>query len=179
LEIPELPEDIRNILTKNDSPERLNRHLRIVAFTASNLLAETENIWNHLKLDIELVKFGAVTHDIGKAICQAEIYKPGKKHESLGKQLLIENGFSVESSRFAYTHGNWKGQNILLEDLFVTLADKIWKGKRVFELEERISQMISNQTKMNYWEVYQELDSMLDKIVLESQAKLNWQNEVK
>ena len=124
MEIPELPEEIKKILQKHNAPERLHRHLRIVSFTAANLLAEITKAWSLLEVDIALVKFGALTHDIGKVLQQNEIYEGGKKHELLGEKLLIEYGFSKDASRFAYTHGNWKAEHTTLEDLLITLADK-------------------------------------------------------
>lgn len=179
MEIPELPIEIKNILKKHDSPERLNRHLRLVSFTASNLLSEIDNEWNQLKVNKDFVMFGAATHDIGKVISQNEIYGSGNQHESIGKNLLLENGFSEELSRFALTHGNWKSKDVILEDLLVTLADKIWKGKRINELEELICQEISKRIELDFWEIYQKLNLILDKISLSAQSRLDWQNEIK
>ena len=178
MNIPELPKNIEQILIKYNSPERLNRHLRIVFFIASQLLFQLEKEWKELEIDNKLVQFGAVTHDIGKVLSQAEIYHSGNKHEFNGRDLLISYGYDEVSSRFTITHGNWQKENIELEDLIVALADKIWKGKRVSELEEMICSKISNQLKIDYWEIYLNLNSILDKLCLSAQSRLNWQNEV-
>lgn len=176
MEIAELSTEIKKILENYNSPERLSRHLRIVSHTTSRLLAELSKEWSQLKFDKGLVQFGAMTHDIGKVILQEEIYAPGKEHEQAGKDLLIQHGYSEEQSRFAYTHGNWKNETVRFEDLLVALADKIWKGKRVAELEEKVCALISNQLELDYWEVYQTLEPILDEIGLAAQERLNWQN---
>ena len=177
LNISELPKEIENILVKYNAPEKLKRHLRLVSFTADNLIFYIQREWINLYLNEELIKFGAATHDIGKVIEVKELYQSGKKHEAIGQNLLIENGFSQAYSRFAYTHGNWKNENLKLEDLIVSLADKIWKGKRVFELEEMIAKRISNELNVDYWNVYQVLDTILQEIEISAQKRLNWQNK--
>ena len=178
MKIPELPVEINNILDKYRAPERLVRHLRIVLSVASFLLKEFKTEWNLLSLNEELILFGAATHDIGKVIEEQELYHPGKKHELAGMKLLIENGFRIECSRFANSHANWNQEENEIEDLIITLADKIWKGKRIFELEEELTKRISNQLSENYWEIHQKLDEIIEKVVVNAQERINWQNKV-
>mgnify|MGYP002637651384 FL=1 len=112
-----------------------------------------------------------------KTEIRTELYESGKKHEIVGKQILIKNGFSEEESRFAFTHGNWQEENLTLEDLLVSLADKIWKGKRVQELEEKVGLLISENIKLDYWIIYEKLDKIIEQISGGSDKRLLWQNE--
>ncbi len=174
----DLPENIITILESLDAPKRLSNHLQIVHTTAFELLNKLKENWSLLDVDDELVLFGAATHDIGKTLIKEEIYASGKEHEILGKNLLIRLGYSEELARFAYTHGNWKEDDLKLEDLLVSLADKIWKGKRVNELEERVVKMIAENISVDYWETYTQLDEILSELSLNADERINWQNRL-
>jgi hypothetical protein len=51
---------------------------------------------------------------------------------------LLAQGISPQLARFAGTHAAWTGPDIRIEDLLVSVADKIWKNKRVPELEDLV-----------------------------------------
>jgi hypothetical protein len=80
--------------------------------------------------DRAAVLFGAATHDIGKIVHVAELSGPGSRHEAEGQQLLLAAGVEPRLARFAATHASWH-PGIETEDLLVSLADKVWKAKRV------------------------------------------------
>lgn len=177
MEIIDLPNKITELLQKLNSPEQLNRHLQIVYSTAKELLSRLNQEWPLLELNEALILFGAATHDIGKVEIKNELYESGKEHEMTGKRILEKLGFTETESRFALTHGNWKGNNLFLEDLLVSLADKIWKGKRIIELEEKIGYLIATKLKTNYWQIFGKLDRILEEISLEADKRLLWQNQ--
>jgi hypothetical protein len=120
--------------------------------------------------------FGAATHDIGKALCPAELVGPGREHETKGVELLRELGIPDRLSRFAYTHANWKDNPaIQIEDLMVALADQCWKGKRTGELEEEAARVIAGQTRREPWQVFALLDSLLQELAADADHRLSWQ----
>lgn len=177
LEIIDLPNRIIELLERLDSPERLKRHLQIVYSTASELVKQIKQEWPTITFNAELILFGAGIHDIGKSEIRSELYGKGKKHEVIGKQILENMGFTNEESRFSFTHGNWHEESIMIEDLIVSLSDKIWKGKRVEELEEKVVKAISENLKIDYWEVYIKLDEILVKLSNKADELILWQNQ--
>lgn len=171
-----LPEKINQLLIELHTPQRLMRHLTIVHHTAHLLLTQIEFHWNSISIDKETVLFGAATHDIGKTKITEELFQKGKKHEETGRDLLIEKGFSPKYARFAFTHGNWSDATIELEDLIVALADKIWKGKRIDELEELTISKIAQKGNIDYWTVFTQIDLILEEISKGADKRLLWQN---
>ncbi|NUT27864.1 MAG: DUF4253 domain-containing protein [Streptomyces sp.] len=133
-----LPASVAELLLSLDAPPRLAAHLRAVHDVAVQLVDWVEQRYPDLDLDREAVLFGAATHDVGKAVHVAELSGPGSSHEKAGRELLLAHGFGPELARFAGTHGAWTGPAVTLEDLLVSTADKIWKNKRVPELEDLV-----------------------------------------
>lgn len=175
MKILELPKNISELLERLDAPERLIRHLRLVYSTANDLLSSLKQEFPLIKMNEALVLFGSVTHDIGKTEITDELYKSGTKHEIVGMNILLNHGFSTEESRFANTHGNWSAKDLTIEDLLVSLSDKVWKGKRIPELEELICKQIADNSTYNYWSIYTKLDLILEKITLEADNRIAWQ----
>ncbi len=172
-----LPNHIHKLYEKFDAPERLIRHHQIVYSVTGKLLDSFRKEWPDLMLPDDLILFGAGTHDIGKVRVKSELYKLGKEHEKAGQNLLIELGYSTEESRFTFTHGNWDGDQINIEDLLVSAADKIWKGKRIDELEEKLISKLSAHLRIDYWAVFSTVDKILSKIALDADQRLLWQNQ--
>lgn len=164
-----LPIEVTDLLEKYQAPVLLKRHLTLVYNTSIEICAQFAKEWANLVFDKQEILFGAATHDIGKVIEINELSQKGNKHEQIGCELLLENGFPENLARFAKTHGNWEDENLEMEDLMVALADKIWKGKRVEALEERLTKEISMRTNTDYWEVYTKLDVIISKIALAKQ----------
>ncbi len=175
METPELPIKIAKLLERQNAPERLKRHLRIVHMVAFDLLSKLKEVFPLIPIYEKLVLFGAATHDIGKIVVEEELYRNGNKHEVIGMKMLISFGFSEAEARFAKTHGNWIDKDLEIEDLLVCLSDKIWKGKRILELEELICKRISIISKQNYWSVYVALDSIIERIALGADQRIAWQ----
>jgi putative nucleotidyltransferase with HDIG domain len=168
-----LPQDVEELLAKLNAPNRLKMHLMIVHDVAATLADAFRQAWTTLPLDKDLVRFGAATHDIGKVLHQNELYSHGSRHEEDGSNLLMDYGYTPEQSRFARTHGSWSTESDLtLEDLLVALADTCWKGQRESELETMIAAMISHEIGVESWEIFMELDDVLNEITSKAEELL-------
>ena len=168
-----LPQDVEELLTKLTAPHRLKKHLIIVQDVAATLADAILRTWTTLRLDKDLVRFGAATHDIGKVLHQNELYSHGSRHEEDGPNLLMEYGYTPEQSRFARTHGSWRTEaDLTLEDLLVALADTCWKGQRDSDLETTIAAMISQQIGVESWEIFLTLDDVLEEIASKAEERL-------
>ncbi|GAA4585880.1 hypothetical protein GCM10023194_29980 [Planotetraspora phitsanulokensis] len=133
-----LPADAACLLLDLEAPPRLAAHLRAVHDTALRLVDAIGDALPRLRFDHEEVLFGAATHDIGKVIHTGELSGPGHAHERAGYELLLAHGVDARLARFARNHATWTAADISTEDLLVSLADKIWKAKRVRDLEDRV-----------------------------------------
>lgn len=159
-----LPAPVAELLLTLDSPPRLAAHLRAVHDVAHRLAAWTEQRYPALPFDREAVLFGAATHDIGKVLHIAELSGPGSAHEEAGRELLLAHGVGPELARFAGTHASWTQPGIDVEDLLVSTADKVWKNKRVPELEDLLVACLSAASDQPAWEVFLALDEALEHI---------------
>lgn len=152
-----------------DAPPRLAAHLLLVHDVACQLVDWVEE--HGPKLDRDAVLFGAATHDIGKVRYPAELSGPGSQHEHAGYELLLEHGFPERLARFARTHASWNEPGIEFEDLMVSLADKVWKGKRVPDLEDLVVSRLPGVP----WEAFMALDDVLDRIAAAADVRLAFQ----
>ena len=172
----ELPEETLLLLAELEAPIILRNHLRVVHNTAFELISALESQFQQLNLNSQLILLGAAIHDIGKAKVRNELVEKGNLHEKIGYDLLIEKGFTEMQARFAKTHGNWQNEHNLLEDLLVSLSDKLWKGKRIQVLEELVCQSLSQILQIDYWETFLKADSIFERISLDGDRKIAWQN---
>ena len=172
----ELPKDIQDLLVQNAAPMLLERHLTIVYNVGIELTIKLMQAWPNLNVVREEILFGTATHDIGKMFETNELGHSGNLHEQVGYEFLVRQGIPENLARFAKTHGDWRDENLKVEDLIVSLADKIWKGKRIDELEERLATMISKDLDLDYWDVTMKLDSIISRIIIGADKRLNWQS---
>ncbi|MFG3491726.1 HD domain-containing protein [Streptomyces sp. NPDC047972] len=159
-----LPATVADLLRALDAPPRLAAHLRAVHDVAVQLVDWLEHHRPELGADREAVLFGAATHDIGKTVHVAELSGPGSRHEEAGRDLLLARGFGPDLARFAGTHGSWTAPGTTLEDLLVSTADKVWKNKRVPELEDLLLARLAKASGRARWEEYLLLDDLLGRI---------------
>ncbi|MFF3216757.1 phosphohydrolase [Streptomyces sp. NPDC002886] len=159
-----LPDRVADLLSELGSPPRLGAHLRAVHDVAHQLVDWVERHAPAVVFDREAVLFGAATHDVGKTVHLAELSGPGSAHEEAGQALLIGHGFSPELARFAATHASWTDARAGLDDLVVSLADKIWKNKRVPDLEDLVVARLARATGRASWEEFMALDEVLTRI---------------
>ncbi|CAM3494562.1 HD domain-containing protein [Kibdelosporangium persicum] len=165
-----LPDDVVALLEALDAPPRLAAHLRLVHDVACQLVDWFEA--RGLTVDREAVLFGAATHDVGKVLYPAELSGPGSQHEQAGYELLLERGFPERLARFARTHASWHAPGVGLDDLVVSLADKIWKAKRVQDLEQLVVDRLGGEP----WEAFMALDDVLDRIAASADRRLAYQS---
>jgi hypothetical protein len=162
-------------LNNLDAPDRLIKQLNIVHAAAYKILTSITESFPNLVIDKRHVLFGAASHDIGKIIHTEELHESGKRHELAGMDLLRQNGFNKDESRFAHTHGDWKQEGLTIEDLLVSLADKLWKGKRIEALEEKIRKKIQEATSLDYWGINLKLDAICEDVARDADRRLQEQ----
>jgi hypothetical protein len=151
-----LPGVAVELLEALDAPPRLAAHLRAVHHVAHRLTGDLAT--EGLEFDSAAVLFGAATHDIGKVRHPEELEHPGHEHERAGYELLLGYGVPHHLARFAGSHGtSWYDPDAPTDDLLVSLADKIWKGSRVTELEQRVLERIDGEE----WDAFLRLDNVL------------------
>ncbi len=141
-----LPAPAAELLRALDAPARLGAHLRLVHDVAWSLTDALGRRRPDLEFDTTAVLFGAATHDIGKVVHVAELAGPGSAHEAAGEELLLRYGVPAHLARFAISHGAWTSPDVTLDDLLVSLADQIWKGTRVPDLEHRVTEATGHLT---------------------------------
>ncbi len=171
-----LPDLAKKLLAQLDAPPRLAAHLVLVHDVAAVIARWFEERWPNLDVDWEAVTFGAASHDIGKAIEPSELVRSGKRHEQAGREFLESMRIPDRLARYAETHGYQPDHPDLgLEDLLVILADKVWKGSRLPELEERIAGGVATRVGLEVWDVYVPLLDLLDEVAASADQRLAWQ----
>ena len=174
--LPPIPRLALHINRKLKAPPRLLAHHFLVHQVAASLVSGLTEKWPDLNIDLEAVLFGAATHDIGKTVALEEFSAPGKKHELLGFNLLMDNSISTHLARFARDHG--RGTELVdLEGLVLCTADRCWKGKRDEALEERLIQVVSDSPNSNFWTTYPGVMELLDSISAKGEYRLALQAE--
>ncbi|MDW8804151.1 phosphohydrolase [Streptomyces scabiei] len=171
-----LPDRVVELLIDLESPPRLAAHLRAVHDVAHQLVDWAAKRYPALLIDREAVLFGAATHDIGKTVHVSELSGPGAAHEEAGQALLLGRGFSPELARFAATHASWTQPHVGLDDLLVSLADKIWKNKRAFDLEDLVVARLAEAGGRAAWEEFIALDEVLTRIGDDADGRLAFQS---
>lgn len=172
-----LPTDVEALLSALDAPPRLRAHLALVHDVAATLADAVRDRWPTLELDEALVRFGAATHDIGKAVHRRELVDRGALHEAEGERLLLARGVDARRARFARTHASWRDSDVDLEDLVVALADTCWKGKRDDALEQRVVAAIARTAGLDAWAVFATLDDIVAAVATEADVRLAWQSQ--
>lgn len=129
-----------------------------------------------LVFDREAVLFGAATHDIGKVVHPAELSTPGSEHEPAGERLLLAAGVEPRLARFAATHGSWHAPGITIDDILVSVADKVWKAKRVPDLEQLLVDRLAEASALPGWQAFLTLDDELTRVADSADARLAYQN---
>ncbi len=173
----QLPAEVTDLLERLPAPPpRLAAHLRLVHDVALQLTATLQRDYPDLTFDREAVLFGAATHDIGKVVHPDELTGPGSAHEPAGRALLLAHDVPERLARFAGTHGSWSDPDRTLEDLLVSVADKVWKGKRVAALEARLGDHVAAATGEPAWQAFMGLDDVLGALAADADQRLAFQN---
>ena len=163
--------DALALLAELEVPARLLRHHELVLEAAREL---TDGLARRLgaRFDAGEVHVGAALHDVGKLQHPAELRGPGHAHEPAGRALLIARGVPEHLARFCTTHASWDDPLLGLEDLLVALADKLWKGKRVAELEQRVVSHLAHQLALPTWRVFEVADGVFESIAARGEESL-------
>lgn len=170
-----MPDRARDLLEVLDAPPRLAAHLRVVHDVACRLVGWVQRHHPAVEVDQPAVLFGAATHDIGKTIHVAELSGPGSAHEQAGYELLLARGVDGGLARFARTHASWGMAGIGVDDLLVSLADQVWKAKRVPDLEQLVVDLLATASGQQPWQVFMALDDELDRIGADADRRLAFQ----
>ena len=80
-------------------------------------------------------------------------------------------------ARFARTHAAWTAPEATAEDLLVSVADKIWKGRRVEDLERLVAdRLIADRgAGVDRWQVLIDLDDLLEDLATGADQRLAFQ----
>lgn len=175
MDLRPLPPQVEDLLSRTNSPPRLQAHLALVHDVACQLTAHLHKVWPVLALDEESVHMGAAVHDIGKVIHLQELTAPGHSHEDAGRRLLVDLGWPERWARFALTHARDLGAGDPLEDLLVAVADKVWRGKREDTLEQALVHRIAALSGDEPWQVWMMLDDILTRLAEDAPDRLGWQ----
>jgi hypothetical protein len=170
-----LPAEVAALLEALSAPPRLAAHLRAVHDVAGQLADWLTQRYPDLAFSREAVLFGAATHDIGKTVHVSELSGPGSAHEPVGRELLLELGFSGDLARFAGSHASWTGPDVGIEDLIVSLAGKVWKNKRVPELEDLVVTRLAQASGRPAWAEFLALDEVLSRVGEDADRRLAYQ----
>ncbi|MEE6306834.1 HD domain-containing protein [Plantactinospora veratri] len=170
-----LPPEAVELLITSNAPARLAAHLRAVHDVAAQLLDWLGQEYPDLTVEHREVRFGAATHDIGKTRHPEELSGPGSRHEPAGRELLIGYGVQPALARFAASHARWDSPGTTTEELLVSLADKVWKGRREADLEDRVVDRLTAVGGQQRWAAFLALDDVLSRIAEDADARLDFQ----
>lgn len=177
LSLAPLPPDVSALLAAHDARPRLVAHLTLVHDVAQQLLNALRHASPRLRFDADAVRFGAATHDIGKALHPEELVAPGSTHEAAGESLLIDAGVAPSLARFARTHGTPRDalDALSAEDLLVIAADTAWKGGRDRRLDDALTQAIARAEGCDAWAAFMVVDTHLDTLGWIADRRVAWQ----
>ena len=163
-------ENAFQLLDELNAPKRLIHHAELVLECAEIILSLLDDVG--VNLDAELVRIGAIIHDIGKIIYPVELNRSGKQHCLAGKRLLLEKGVSEQIAEICVSHDDIWTDTDSLETLVVILADKLWKGKRNQDLENQFVRSVAKLLNRDYWSVYIMIDKKFEDIANQSHDRL-------
>jgi hypothetical protein len=171
-----LPPSAADLLVSLQAPPRLGAHLRAVHDVAWQLTGWLAGTYPRLVFDRAAVLFGAATHDIGKIVHPEELSGPGSRHEDAGRRLLLDAGVDPRLARFAGSHGTWDSPTAGVEDHLVSVADKVWKARRVPDLEQLLVDRLVVVSGQEPWAAFLSLDDQLDALAAGADGRLAYQN---
>ncbi|MDI9645131.1 MAG: TIGR00295 family protein [Archaeoglobales archaeon] len=154
----EIPDEVKALWNNYNLPERVRKHCIAVAELALRIAEQIKK--NGKELDIESIKFGALLHDIGRAITNdpfqhfiesAKILKNAGFEERIVR--IAERHFSAGLSRDDALKLGLEAKDYIpetLEEKIVSFADNLVFGERVVSFEDflkRIDELSSNEMK--------------------------------
>jgi len=164
------PRQALDLLRSLGAPTRLIRHLELVGEAAEDLIKALQSIG--APFDDKFVRLGVAVHDAGKILHPNELNDKGSAHEPDGERLLLENGVQSEIARCCRSHAQYDEMEVCFEELLVALSDKLWKGKRVADLELRVIDVTAALLEKSRWDIFENLDSSFEVIASQGEARL-------
>lgn len=164
------PHDARELLRTAGAPSRLLRHAELVSEVAAELCTLLAS--NGVALREDFVVAGAALHDIGKAKHQQELHEPGHLHEAYGESWLLAQGAHPTLARVCVSHAQWSSMECTTEELVIALADKLWKGKRVPDLELLVIDRAAASLGVDRFDVFAVLDEGFEAIAMGGDDRL-------
>jgi putative nucleotidyltransferase with HDIG domain len=158
------------VLGEVAAPARLVTHARLVLEAGDAILAAVASVG--VTVDRDLVRAGAVLHDAGKARYPAELDGAGDRHEAEGERMLLARGVETKLARVCRSHAKWKDMECSAEELLVALADKLWKGARVAELEARVVDALAQRAGCDRWDLFVTLDDAFERVAAGADQRL-------
>ncbi|WP_390590849.1 hypothetical protein [Simiduia litorea] len=165
-----LRNDAYKLLDELGAPSHLKTHVRLVGEAADLLIHKLTGIG--LKFDSEFVRIGVAIHDIEKIKYQNEMIGSGSEHEPEGEKILLELGVESQIACVCMSHARFALMDCSIEELIIALSDKLWKGKRVEELELKVIDSIASLMGKDRWDVYPELDQQFELITSSGHERL-------
>jgi hypothetical protein len=163
-------ESAYSLLDELGAPNHLKLHVSLVGEAADLLIEKCNGLG--VSFDSNFVQIGVAIHDIGKIIHTEEMTGPGSEHEPEGEKILLSKNIDPKIARCCLSHARWKVMSCSLEELLIALSDKLWKGKRVEELELKVIDKISESMGKDRWAVFEELDSHFEYIASSGHDRL-------
>lgn len=148
--------DAYKLLDELDAPDHLKTHVRLVGEAAELLIEKFTELG--LPIDFNFIRIGVAVHDIGKIKYTNEMGGPGSEHEPEGEKILLNLGADPKIARCCMSHARFSTMECSIEELIIALSDKLWKGKRVEELELEVIDACSALTGNDRWDLFTELD---------------------
>ena len=177
LRLRPLPDEAAALLFELDAPPRLAAHLRAVHDVAAQILEWMQSRYPAIAVDVATTLAGAALHDIGKVRHRDELSGPGSSHEDSGYRLLRSRGVGEAVAGLVRDHGSWSRPDASMELLLVSLADSVWKDKRLVDLEQLVVDRIARVTGAEPWAVFADLDEVLTAIGSRAVERLAYQNQ--
>jgi putative nucleotidyltransferase with HDIG domain len=161
--------DALKLLQTLDAPAPLLRHAKLVTDVATQVIA-CLNLPKET-LNISYVLIGAVLHDVGKIKHPRELHEAGHEHEVAGYEILASFALPEPIAEMCIVHSQWENASTL-EALIVALADNLWKGKRITELEDRVIREVADLLQADFWSVYTASQPCFDQIADSASIRL-------
>jgi len=167
----ESKEDAYFLLKKLGANSRLITHLQLVGEAADILVSKCKEL--SVPIDEKYVELGVAIHDAGKIKHSSELDNPGNAHEPTGEKMLLDCGVDPKIARCCMSHARYNKMEVTLEELLVALSDKLWKGKRVNDLELMVVDRMATIIGKDRWDIFTDLDATFEEIASGGVDRLN------
>lgn len=149
------------LLRRLGAPAQLAVHVELVAEAGEAIISELEGLG--VQIDKDFILCGIVLHDVGKTRHPSELSRAGEMHGETGRDILLREGVDPRLARVCVSHISWREAETV-EELVIACADKLWKGKRVADLEEMLTRRVNEELRLGHWEVFTRLDDCFERI---------------